>query len=290
MVLKSKKKLKPEANSETDVLRAEKSEQQKKSAKLREKEEISELAKTVVIALLLALTIRTFLYEPFNIPSGSMLPTLKVGDYLFVSKTAYGYSQYSFPFGMASFDGRVMDGGEEGRPKRGDVAVFKLPKDNRTDYIKRIVGMPGERIQVIGSRLYINGEIVDREALGYSTETAPNGQTYRVTEYLETLPGGIVHRIYEDSDNERYDNTEEFLVPQGHYFLMGDNRDNSQDSRVQNLVGFVPYENLVGRADILFFSINDKAKLLLPWTWFQSVRFNRIFDKIGPVRPDEASE
>lgn len=267
-------------------LRAEKPQSEKHAAKLRDKEEISELAKTIIIALFLALAIRTFLYEPFNIPSGSMLPTLKVGDYLFVSKTAYGYSQYSFPFGMASFDGRFMEGGEDDKPKRGDVVVFKLPTDNKTDYIKRIVGLPGERVQVIAGRLYINGELVEREPVGFIQDVGPDFRNRTVTEYLETLPGGIVHRIYEVSDNEANDNTKEYRIPANHYFVMGDNRDNSQDSRVQSLVGFVPYENLVGRADILFFSVDEKAKLLLPWTWFQAVRFDRIFDKIGPVRPE----
>lgn len=269
-------------------LSAQKSETEKTSAKIKEKEEVGELAKTIVIALMLALVIRTFLYEPFNIPSGSMLPTLKVGDYLFVSKTAYGYSQHSFPFGMASFDGRVMDGVEANKPKRGDVAVFKLPTNTNVDYIKRIVGLPGERIQVINGRLYINGERVEREVVGLHQEVGPNYRNHTVTEYLETLPGGIVHRIYEVSDNENLDNTKEYVVPEGHYFMMGDNRDNSQDSRVQSLVGYVPYENFVGRADILFFSIDEKAKLFFPWTWFKAVRFNRIFDKIGPVRPEGA--
>jgi signal peptidase I len=217
-----------------------------------------------------------------------MLPTLKVGDYLFVSKTAYGYSRHSFPFGMASFEGRVMDGTSSDKPKRGDVAVFKLPTDTNIDYIKRIVGMPGERVQVIAGRLYINGEQVERESVGFHQDVGPDYRTRTVTEYLETLPGGIVHRIFEVSDNENLDNTKEYVVPQGHYFLMGDNRDNSQDSRVQSLVGYVPYENFVGRADILFFSVDGKAKLLLPWTWFKAVRFNRIFDKIGPIRPQEA--
>jgi signal peptidase I len=283
-----KQKVTLKQNDEETTLSAKKSQSVKNAAKLKDKEEISELAKTVIIALLLALTIRTFLYEPFNIPSGSMLPTLKVGDYLFVSKTAYGYSRHSFPFGMASFEGRVMDGTSENKPKRGDVVVFKLPTDTSTDYIKRIIGMPGERVQVIAGRLYINGVMVERESVGFHQEMGHDYRPHRVTEHLETLPGGIVHRIFEVSDNENLDNTKEYVVPAGHYFMMGDNRDNSQDSRVQSLVGFVPYENFVGRADILFFSIDEKAKLLMPWTWFKSVRFNRIFDKIGPVRPEGA--
>lgn len=288
--MSKKQKETSQINTQEQALRAQKPQSAKKAAKLKDKEEISELAKTVIIALLLALTIRTFLYEPFNIPSGSMLPTLKVGDYLFVSKTAYGYSRHSFPFGMASFEGRVMDGTSQDKPKRGDVVVFKLPTDTSTDYIKRIVGMPGDRIQMISGRLYINGEIVDRESVGFHQDVGPDYRPRHITEYLETLPGGIVHRIFEVSDNENLDNTKEYIVPLGHYFMMGDNRDNSQDSRVQSLVGFVPYENFVGRADILFFSIEEKAKLLMPWTWFQAIRYNRIFDKIGPIRPYVSKE
>lgn len=245
------------------------------------KGEMSEFAKTAIIAVLLALVIRTFLYEPFNIPSGSMLPTLLVGDYLFVSKPAYGYSKHSFPFSAADFDGRMM----ESDPKRGDVAVFKLPTDNKTDYIKRVIGLPGDTIQMLQGRLYINGIQVEREPVGY-VESDDNTDLIRrpVMEYIETLPGGIMHRIYEEGDNENLDNTKIFTVPEDYYFMMGDNRDNSQDSRV---IGFVPLENFVGRADILFFSINEKAKLLNPLTWPKTIRFSRIFDKIGPVRPDE---
>ncbi len=260
-------------------------EQAQETPALKEKGEIGELAKTVIIALLLAFTIRTFLYEPFNIPSGSMLPTLKVGDYLFVSKPAYGYSEHSFPFGLASFEGRVMNDDGKKMPQRGDVIVFKLPTNPSVDYIKRLIGMPGDRVQVINGRLYLNGTRVEREPVGLRQEEGGDYETQNLMEYIETLPGGIMHRIYEKSDNEMLDNTAEYKVPAGHYFLMGDNRDNSQDSRVQNLVGFVPYDNLVGRADILFFSVDQKAALLKPWTWVTSIRFSRIFDKIGPVRP-----
>lgn len=251
---------------------------------LVDKKEMSEFAKTAVIAVLLAVVIRTFLYEPFNIPSGSMLPTLLVGDYLFVSKPAYGYSKHSIPFGMADFEGRAF----EEEPKRGDVAVFKLPTNTSVDYIKRIIGMPGDTVQMRQGRLYINGERVEREAVGYveSDENAAY-KTRPIMEYIETLPGGIMHRIYEESDNGDRDNTPLYTVPARHYFMMGDNRDNSMDSRVSELVGFVPFENFVGRADILFFSISEKANLLNPLTWPKTLRFSRFFDKIGPVRPDE---
>lgn len=253
---------------------------------LVDKEEIGEFAKTAIIAVLLAVIIRTFLYEPFNIPSGSMLPTLLVGDYLFVSKPAYGYSRHSFPFGLADFEGRMSP--EE--PKRGDVVVFKLTTNTSVDYIKRVIGLPGETVQVIRGRLYINGQRVEREAVGLvQSDDNADYASRRLMEYIETLPGGVLHRIYEEGDNEDLDNTELFTVPDGHYFVMGDNRDNSQDSRVQELVGFVPYENLVGRADILFFSVHESAQLFNPLTWPNTIRFRRMFNKIGPVRPEETN-
>ena len=252
---------------------------------LVDKGEIGEFAKTAIIAVLLALIIRTFLYEPFNIPSGSMKPTLLVGDYLFVSKPAYGYSKYSFPFGLADFEGRMS----AKKPKRGDVAVFKLPTNPSIDYIKRIVAMPGETVQMISGRLYINGELVEREPVGLvEDDDNPVFARTRLMEYIETLPGGIIHRIYEESDTGPLDETDKFTVPEGHYFMMGDNRDNSQDSRVQSLVGFVPFENFVGRADILFFSIDEDATLFNPISWFTNTRYSRILDKIGPTRPKEA--
>jgi signal peptidase I len=250
---------------------------------LPKQESAGEFFRTAVLAVLLALFIRTFFFEPFNIPSGSMLPTLQVGDYLFVSKTSYGYSRYSFPFSLADFKGRMM----EADPERGDVIVFKLPSNPSIDYIKRLVGMPGDRIQVKKGRLYINGEIVDREPVGLERVTSAEGGNESIMEYIETLPGGIMHRIYEESDSEHLDNTAEYLVPEGHYFMMGDNRDNSQDSRVKELVGFVPKEMLVGRAQILFFSIDQTASIFKPWTWFTAIRYSRILDSIGPVRPPE---
>lgn len=245
-----------------------------------EREEgVGDFVKTALLAVLLALFIRTFFYEPFNIPSGSMLPTLEIGDYLFVSKPSYGYSRHSFPFGLADFSGRIM----EEAPKRGDVVVFKLPSNTSIDYIKRLIGFPGDRIQVRNGRLYINGKLVEREEVGLRRIDAPEGGKENVTEYIETLPGGIMHRIYEESDSESLDDTKEFLVPEGHYFMMGDNRDNSQDSRV---IGFVPEDNLVGRAEILFFSIDNTASLGKPWTWLGAIRYGRLLNTIGPVRPE----
>ena len=268
---------------ENGQLRAEKHRMEETEETIPEENEMGEFFKTAIIAILMASAIRTFLYEPFNIPSGSMLPTLEVGDYLFVSKPAYGYSRYSFPFGLASFKGRHF----EEKPKRGDVVVFKLPSNTSVDFIKRLVGLPGDVIQVRRGRLYINRKLVEREPVGLHNSKGPYGQHTAMMEYIETLPGGIMHRIYEESDNGELDNTEEFTVPEGHYFMMGDNRDNSQDSRVTSLVGFVPFDNLVGRADILFFSIDESASLFQPWKWPMDIRYSRILDRIGPVRPDK---
>lgn len=250
-----------------------------KSPPLSASEEWSEFIKTAMIAVVLALLIRTFLYEPFNIPSGSMKPTLEVGDYLFVSKPAYGYSRYSFPFGLAPIEGRVW----AKAPERGDVAVFKLPTNPRIDYIKRIVGMPGDTVQVIDGRLYINRQIVPRESVGLR-RVDEDGSIVVMTEYLETLPNGVVHSIYEEGDDHPLDNTPEYTVPDGHYFAMGDNRDNSQDSRVMNHVGFIPYENIVGRASFLFFSTNGSASLAEVWKWPGAIRYSRLLMSVEPVK------
>lgn len=234
-----------------------------------------ETIRTVLYAILFALAIRTFSYEPFNIPSGSMRPTLLVGDYLFVSKFSYGYSRHSFPLSIMPFSGRFFSEA----PERGDVAVFKLPRDNKTDYIKRVIGMPGDIIQVQDGRLFINGELVARERIEDFIYRNPYGSQIRVAQFVETLPGGRKHLILEEGDNRIYDNTREFSVPSGHYFMMGDNRDNSEDSRSQ--VGYVPAENLVGRAEILFFSTNGTASIVEFWKWPGAIRFNRLFDAIN---------
>lgn len=254
---------------------------------ITEKGEMSEFAKTAVIAVLLALFIRTFLFEPFNIPSGSMLPTLKVGDYLFVSKSAYGYSKHSFPFGLGGFEGRIS----EAEPKRGDPVVFKLPTNTSVDYIKRVVGLPNDTVQVIRGRLYVNGIQIQREPVGLSeSDQNASYQTRSLSEYIETLPDGTQYHIFEEGDNQDLDNTPVYTVPLRHIFVMGDNRDNSQDSRVPQLVGFVPYENLVGRADILFFSIDKDIASLNPISWFKAIRANRILDSLAPSRPKQPNE
>jgi signal peptidase I len=250
------------------------------TAPLSAKEELGEFFKTALVAVILALIIRTFLFEPFNIPSGSMKPTLLVGDYLFVSKPAYGYSRYSFPFGLAPLQGRVMTA----PPKRGDVVVFKLPTNTSVDYIKRLIGLPGDTIQVREGRLYINGQNVPRQAVGMKTVESDDGRDVLTTEYIETLPGGAVHSIYEESDNGPLDDTPLYTVPAGHYFMMGDNRDNSQDSRVAQVVGYVPFENFVGRADFIFFSTDGSAGLFEFWKWPFALRYGRLFNTIGPLR------
>ncbi len=252
--------------------------------KEQSEEDWGELFKTGFLALILAMVIRTFLYEPFNIPSQSMLPTLLVGDYLFVSKKTYGYSKYSFPFAAGPIEDRIW---ASEAPKRGDIIVFKTPEDNRTDFIKRLIGLPGETIQVIHGRLYINGKMVERDPVGYKEVIDTNGGKSLMMEYVESLPDGTIHFILEASDEEALDNTPAYKVPEGHYFMMGDNRDNSRDSRVMEGVGFVPLRNMVGRADILFFSTDGSAAIYEPWKWPFAIRYNRIFDRLTPPGPQE---
>ena len=233
-----------------------------------------EFIKTIVIAGALALGFRSLLFEPFNIPSGSMIPTLLVGDYLFVSKYSYGYSRYSFPFGMAPFDGRIF----ETPPERGDVAVFRQPQNESVAFIKRIVGLPGDRVQVVNGVLHINDVAVNRDRKGFAT--ASDGyNVIRFAVYQETLPNGKSYLIQERSDDDLLDNTNVFLVPEGHYFMMGDNRDNSRDSRTTS-VGMVPAENLIGRAERLFFSHNSSAHLWEVWKWPFAIRYGRLGDGI----------
>ncbi len=246
-----------------------------------------ETVKTILIAVLIALVVRTFAYEPFNIPSGSMKSTLLIGDYLFVSKYAYGYSRYSFDlFGWDLVPPSL--GAEKDRvlfdePERGDVVVFKLPRDNQTDYIKRIVGLPGDRIQGKGGVLIINGEAVKRERVGDFVETNAYGTSHRVARFMETLPNGRRYQTLDIDFQGSHDNTDVYVVPEGHYFAMGDNRDNSLDSRVDanhGGVGFIPAENLVGRAEIIFFSTNGDARIWELWKWPTATRFSRIFDSV----------
>ncbi len=239
----------------------------------KEKESgLYETLKVIVQALLLALVVRTFLFQPFNIPSGSMKDTLLIGDYLFVSKYSYGYSRFSFPFGFAPISGRIF--GSE--PERGDVAVFKLPTDTSIDYIKRVIGLPGDTIQMIDGVLHINGQAVKRERIDDYIEQSPSGVVRRVPRYRETLPNGVSYDTLDLTTHGELDNTREYKVPEGHYFMMGDNRDNSQDSRVLSRVGYVPFENFMGRAEILFFSMKDGTPAYQFWRWPWDVRWNRI--------------
>ncbi len=234
--------------------------------------------KTIVYAGLIAVGIRTIAFEPFNIPSGSMIPTLLIGDYLFVSKFSYGYSRYSLPFAPDLFSGRIL-----GRlPDRGDVAVFKWPRDNQTDYIKRIVGLPGDRIQMKSGQLYINGTLVPRQAEGDYTADEQGSRTVARL-YVETLPNGRQHELLKMYEEGGLNTTPEFKVPENHVFAMGDNRDNSSDSRVMDSsgVGFVPVENLVGKAEFIFFSIDARAPWWEVWEWPFEIRWNRLLHGIN---------
>ncbi len=238
---------------------------------------VLDTVKTVVYAVLIALVIRTVAVEPFNIPSGSMIPTLLVGDYLFVSKFSYGYSHFSLPFAPDIFSGRIL----ATMPKRGDVAVFKLPRDPSIDYIKRIIGLPGDRIQVRGGQLYVNDmqTPVPRRLVGdYTVEG--DGPQMVDKEYIETLPppppGGKAHPIIKEFDQGGMNDTEVYTVPPGDVFAMGDNRDNSEDSRYMNAVGFIPIENLVGRAEFIFFSIDATDPWWEFWMWPFEIRWSRL--------------
>ncbi len=244
-----------------------------------------ESAKIVIQALALAIFVRIFFYQPFNIPSGSMKDTLLVGDYLFVSKLSYGYSRHSIPYGGSILSSRLFDGRIfAGEPKRGDVVVFKYPRDNSTDYIKRLIGLPGDEIQMLKGVLYINGRAVPKKPAG-TFDTYEEGRPVKnIQVFEETLPEGLKYHVLDAEENSTYDDTSVFKVPPGHYFMMGDNRDNSSDSRVRGGVGFVPFENLVGRAEIIFFSgAFDEPKafrLLTPWTWPFDIRWSRFFNRV----------
>ncbi len=262
-----------------------------------------ETTKIIFQALAIALLVRIFLYQPFNIPSGSMKDTLLVGDYIFVSKMSYGLSRYSFPrtlnicvpyTGWCTGDFRILPDMIAkdhrifaGEPKRGDVVVFRLPRDTSIDYIKRLVGMPGDKVQTRDGVLYVNDKAVPKEPNG-SFDNIDCNDGYDCSErhygkFKETLPNGVVHGTL-DLGKTDADNRGPFQVPAGHYFMMGDNRDNSIDSRFSNGVGFVPYENLIGRADIIFYSCESEVagtcSWFKPWYWPFEIRWSRLFKAV----------
>ncbi len=237
--------------------------------------ELVETIKTVAYALLIALVLRIFLFQPFTIPSSSMRPNLMIGDYVVVSKFSYGYSKDSIPFSPPLFRGRIF----AGTPKRGDVIVFKTPAEDRKDLIKRLIGLPGDTIQVTGGVLSVNGKPLPRVFDGLAGEdrgACPNGA--KPMRYWETNPIGRRYITY-DCGMSQLDDTPVYLVPEGQYFFMGDNRDNSLDSRVSPLsggVGYVPAQNLVGKAETVLMSWKEGSAIFKPWTWL-NLRWNRFF-------------
>jgi signal peptidase I len=236
-----------------------------------------EIIKTIVYALLIALVLRVLLFQPFTIPSASMEPNLFEGDYIIVSKFNYGYSRHSFPISLPEswMSGRLF----AHQPTRGDIVVFKLPRDNKTDYIKRLIGLPGDRIQVKQGLVYINDKPIIRKPMPAGTEDMGYGVMRPVQRYQETLPNGVTYLTNSYGDNQDVDSTGVYVVPEGHYFMMGDNRDNSLDSRFPEEVGvgFVPFENLEGPAQIVLLSWTPGASIFKPWTWIMNARPSRYF-------------
>ena len=237
---------------------------------------IIENVKTLFYALIIALIIRSLFIQPFYIPSSSMEPTLLIGDRLFVTKYTYGYSRHSFPFSPPILKSRIFFS----NPKRGDVVVFKTPADNRTDYIKRLIGLPGDKIQFIDSNLYLNNSEIIKSRIAKNDEIYCGDSTIDVFTFEENLPNGKLHKsVY--LKNYSYQNSDQFVVPEDHYFFLGDNRDCSKDSRFLSSVGYVHKDNLVGKARFIFFS-SDRSigSFFAFWKWHKSIRFNRLFKRI----------
>jgi signal peptidase I len=255
---------------------------------------IGETTRFLIILFVIAVIVRSFVIAPFSIPSGSMLPRMMIGDYLFVAKWPYGFSRYSFPFGLASYAGRLG----EGQAERGDVVVFRYPGGEDVDFVKRVIGLPGDQVQVRGGVLYLNGEAVPKVRIAdYLMPISPNtpcrtidpaaarivagpgGQrSCAYPRYRETLPGGRSYEVLDQIEGVA-DDTQVYVVPEDHYFVMGDNRDDSEDSRFPRDVGgvgFLPEDYLIGRALVTFFSTDGSASLVLPWTWFSAARWERV--------------
>ena len=240
------------------------------------KKKIIENIKTLFYALIIALFIRSLFFQPFYIPSSSMEPNLLIGDRLFVSKFSYGYSRHSFPFSPNVFDGRLL----KNKPKRGDVIVFKTPADNRTDYIKRLIGMPGDSVKIENQELYLNNKKIIRKKVNDSFEVYCGNEVISTNLFEEMLPNGVKYLAAYRKDGTM-NNTDEYNVPENHYFFMGDNRDCSKDSRFLSSVGYVNFTNLVGKAKIIFFSNEKKRGSFFEfWKWNKSIRFERFLKKI----------
>ena len=240
------------------------------------KKEIKENIKTLFYALVIAIIIRSLIIQPFYIPSSSMEPNLLVGDRIFVTKYSYGYSKHSFPFSPPIFKGRILPN----KPQRGDVVVFKTPADNRTDYIKRLIGLPGDQIQFLDSNLYINNSEVIKSRLSSSDKIYCGTYDLNVFTFEEILPNGLKHKSVYLKDFP-YKNSDAFVVPDDHYFFLGDNRDCSKDSRFLSSVGYVHKDNLVGKAQFIFFSSDKRlGNIFSFWKWNKSLRFKRFFKKI----------
>tara|TARA_Y100000389_G_scaffold197457_1_gene232100 strand:- start:684 stop:1418 length:735 start_codon:yes stop_codon:yes gene_type:complete len=241
-----------------------------------DKKIITENIRTLFYALIIAIIIRSLFLQPFYIPSSSMEPNLLVGDRIFVTKFSYGYSKHSFPFSPPIFNGRLFSS----NPKRGDIIVFKTPADNRTDYIKRLIGLPGDEIQFIDSNLYINSSEVLKSKKNEKLKIFCGKKNIDIFSFEEILPNGVKHNAVYLRDYS-FNNSDKFIVPKDHYFFLGDNRDCSKDSRFLTSVGYVHKNNLVGKAQFIFFSSDKRIGSFFSfWKWNKSLRFERFFKKI----------